>query len=102
LKATYDALAATYGYLTPDLWQEYELTKSPIQEFSDLLSQPKIYEKKTQPHEEGTHLFSQIKSKSFLNLFESLSLSKLSERNFLDFVSHSQSLIFFYFKHNEN
>jgi small subunit ribosomal protein S2e len=52
VRATYDALAATYGYLTPDLWDEYELTKSPLHEFSDLLSQPKVYEKKPQRHEE--------------------------------------------------
>jgi len=38
VKATFRAIAQTYGYLTPDLWREYKLTKSPYQEYSDLLS----------------------------------------------------------------
>jgi len=37
-KATYEAIAKTYAYLTPDLWKETSLTKSPIQEHSDYLS----------------------------------------------------------------
>ncbi|CAL8089848.1 unnamed protein product [Orchesella dallaii] len=37
-KATYEAIGKTYGYLTPDLWKETSLTKSPIQEHSDYLS----------------------------------------------------------------
>merc|ERR1711981_756241 len=36
-KATYAAIAATYAYLTPDLWKETVFTKSPYQEFSDHL-----------------------------------------------------------------
>eukprot|EP01122_Echinamoeba_exundans_P014388 TRINITY_DN649_c0_g1_i1.p2 TRINITY_DN649_c0_g1~~TRINITY_DN649_c0_g1_i1.p2 ORF type:complete len:322 (-),score=107.09 TRINITY_DN649_c0_g1_i1:90-1022(-) len=38
IKATFAALSATYGFLTPDLWDEYALVKSPFQEFSDHLS----------------------------------------------------------------
>lgn len=38
VKATYEALRATYGFLTPDLWKETALTKTPYQEFSDHLS----------------------------------------------------------------
>jgi small subunit ribosomal protein S2e len=38
IKATFAALATTYGFLTPDLWDEYALVKSPYQEHSDHLS----------------------------------------------------------------
>ena len=34
-KATFDAIPKTYSYLTPDLWKETVLTKSPCQEFTD-------------------------------------------------------------------
>ena len=34
-KATYAAVAATYAYLTPDLWKETIFQKSPYQEFTD-------------------------------------------------------------------
>jgi small subunit ribosomal protein S2e len=37
VKATFNALASTYGYLTPDLWKETRLTKTPYQEYSDFL-----------------------------------------------------------------
>merc|ERR1712119_45484 len=37
-KATYAAVAATYAYLTPDLWKETVFQKSPYQEFTDFLS----------------------------------------------------------------
>ena len=37
-KATYAAVAATYAYLTPDLWKETIFQKSPYQEFTDYLS----------------------------------------------------------------
>jgi len=37
-KATYAAIAATYSYLTPDLWKETVFQKSPYQEFTDFLS----------------------------------------------------------------
>ena len=36
-KATYDAIAKTYSYLTPDLWRETVFSKSPYQEFTDYL-----------------------------------------------------------------
>jgi len=36
--ATFDALRATYSYLTPDLWPAYDFTKSPYQEHSDFLA----------------------------------------------------------------
>jgi len=36
-KATYAAIAATYAYLTPDLWKETVFQKSPFQEFTDFL-----------------------------------------------------------------
>jgi small subunit ribosomal protein S2e len=38
VKATFNALASTYAYLTPDLWKETRLLKVPYQEFSDFLS----------------------------------------------------------------
>lgn len=38
IKATFAALSATYGFLTPDLWDEYALVKSPYQEHSDHLN----------------------------------------------------------------
>ena len=37
-KATYAAIAKTYAYLTPDLWKEMPLTKTPYQEFADHLA----------------------------------------------------------------
>merc|ERR1712186_195368 len=37
-KATYAAIAATYAYLTPDLWKETVFQKSPSQEFTDYLA----------------------------------------------------------------
>jgi small subunit ribosomal protein S2e len=37
VRATFEALAATYAYLTPDLWKEARLTKQPNQEFTDFL-----------------------------------------------------------------
>ena len=40
VKATFDALSKTYGFLTPDLWRETKYIKSPIQEFTDLLAKP--------------------------------------------------------------
>ncbi|XP_013792604.2 40S ribosomal protein S2-like [Limulus polyphemus] len=36
-KATYLAIQQTYSYLTPELWKENLLTKSPYQEFTDYL-----------------------------------------------------------------
>jgi len=37
VKATFDALRRTYGFLTPDLWKETVLGKTPYQEYSDFL-----------------------------------------------------------------
>jgi len=37
VKATFDALSKTYGYLTPDLWKETRLLKTPFQEHTDFL-----------------------------------------------------------------
>lgn len=41
MKATFEALRATYGYLTPDLWKPTHFVKPPFQEFTDFLSQAK-------------------------------------------------------------
>jgi small subunit ribosomal protein S2e len=38
VKATFDALSRTYGYLTPDLWKETRLLRTPYQEHTDHLS----------------------------------------------------------------
>jgi len=38
VKATFDAISATYAYLTPDLWKEYEIPASPFQVNSLLLA----------------------------------------------------------------
>jgi len=38
VKATFAAIGNTYGFLTPDLWQETPFLRSPYQEFSDLLA----------------------------------------------------------------
>jgi len=40
-KATFEALRATYGYLTPDLWKPTYFVKSPFQEYTDYLAQSK-------------------------------------------------------------
>lgn len=37
-KATYYAIQRTYSYLTPDLWNENELGKSPYQLHHDFLA----------------------------------------------------------------
>ena len=39
-KATFEAIAKTYEYLTPDLWGENKFTKVPYQEFTDFLAKP--------------------------------------------------------------
>lgn len=38
MKATFEALKATYGYLTPDLWKPTTYVKPPFQEFTDYLA----------------------------------------------------------------
>ncbi|KAG5222434.1 40S ribosomal protein [Salix suchowensis] len=40
VKATFDCLLKTYGFLTPDFWTETRFIKSPFQEFTDLLAKP--------------------------------------------------------------
>jgi small subunit ribosomal protein S2e len=40
VKATYFALRATYGFLTPDLWRETRLGMTPYQEHSSYLAAP--------------------------------------------------------------
>lgn len=40
LQATFDCLLKTYGFLTPDFWKETRFTKSPYQEYTDLLAKP--------------------------------------------------------------
>jgi len=37
VKATFAAVCNTYGFLTPDLWKETKLIKSPFQEYTDFL-----------------------------------------------------------------
>jgi len=41
MKATFEALRATYAYLTPDLWKETHFVKPPYQEHTDHLAQTK-------------------------------------------------------------
>jgi small subunit ribosomal protein S2e len=38
VKATFQAISGTYCFLTPDLWPEGHLTKSPYQDYSDFLA----------------------------------------------------------------
>lgn len=40
LQATFDCLLKTYGFLTPEFWKETRFSKSPFQEFTDLLGRP--------------------------------------------------------------
>lgn len=41
VKATFDAIRKTYGYLTPDLWEHHALVNSPYQEHSAFLQKIK-------------------------------------------------------------
>jgi len=38
VKATFYAISATYAYLSPDLWKEYEIPANPFQVHSQLLA----------------------------------------------------------------
>lgn len=38
IKAMFNALKATYGFLSPELWKENVLTPSPYQEHTDFLA----------------------------------------------------------------
>ncbi|EYU35640.1 hypothetical protein ABFS83_10G147400 [Erythranthe nasuta] len=40
VKATFECLLKTYGFLTPDFWKETRFSKSPFQEYTDLLAKP--------------------------------------------------------------
>ena len=41
VKATFQAITKTFGYLTPDLWVEQQLGETPYQQYSDYLAQAK-------------------------------------------------------------
>lgn len=43
LKATFVAITNTYGFLTPNLWTETKLIRSPLEEYSDVLREGKRY-----------------------------------------------------------
>jgi len=43
LKATFVAVGNTYGFLTPNLWKETKLIRSPLEEFGDILKGDKRY-----------------------------------------------------------
>jgi small subunit ribosomal protein S2e len=40
-KATFAAISATYGYLTPEFWKETRFAKNPFHQYSDLLAKAK-------------------------------------------------------------
>ena len=42
VQATFYALQATYGWLSPELWTATRYTKSPMQEFTDFLAKPTL------------------------------------------------------------
>lgn len=46
VKATFDAISKTYSFLTPDLWKETRLGKTPYQEYTDFLSSKDKTEKR--------------------------------------------------------
>jgi len=48
VKATFFAIRQTYAYLTPDLWKETRLIKTPYQEHSEFLAFPHKREKKVE------------------------------------------------------
>ena len=43
LKATFVAVSNTYGFLTPNLWKETKLIRSPLEEYADTLRDGKRY-----------------------------------------------------------
>lgn len=43
LKATFVAVGNTYGFLTPNLWKDTKLNRSPLEEFGDVLREGKRY-----------------------------------------------------------
>ncbi|CAI4218744.1 unnamed protein product [Parascedosporium putredinis] len=42
LKATFTAVSNTYAFLTPNLWQETKLVRSPLEEFADTLREKRF------------------------------------------------------------
>jgi small subunit ribosomal protein S2e len=48
VKATFNAITATYAYLSPDLWKHYDIPQTPYQVHTQLLAS-KDSEKKHQP-----------------------------------------------------
>jgi len=42
VKATFEAIQKTYSFLTPDLWMETKLLKTPFEEYSDHLAKTKL------------------------------------------------------------
>merc|ERR1719310_1665101 len=46
-KAAFHALAASYGFLTPDLWRETKLHKAPMQEHTDYLAKVSVAKRPT-------------------------------------------------------
>jgi small subunit ribosomal protein S2e len=49
VKATYAALKKTYSYLTPDWWTPTEFNKTPFQEHTDFLKDPKAGKRSRKP-----------------------------------------------------
>jgi small subunit ribosomal protein S2e len=43
LKATFAAISNSYGFLTPNLWKETKLLRSPLDEYADTLREGKRY-----------------------------------------------------------
>src|SRR3954468_6392981 len=43
LKATFVAVSNSYGFLTPNLWKETKLIRSPLEEYGDVLRAGKRY-----------------------------------------------------------
>jgi small subunit ribosomal protein S2e len=43
LKATFSAVSNTYAFLTPNLWKETKLVRSPLDEYADELRREKRY-----------------------------------------------------------
>ncbi|KAL0769771.1 hypothetical protein Bca101_034921 [Brassica carinata] len=56
VKATFDCLQKTYGFLTPEFWKETSFKKSPYQEYTDLLAEKGT--KKAITETDGSSLFS--------------------------------------------
>ncbi|KAK6937146.1 Ribosomal protein S5, C-terminal [Dillenia turbinata] len=40
VKATFECLMKTHGFLTPDFWRETRFSRSPFQEYTDLSAKP--------------------------------------------------------------